>query len=68
MLSQTPESFVDVLVIGAGPAGLMCSNALAAANDIKVKVIDQRYVHLINLWIGMILRLIQVFESYSWSG
>ena len=43
MPSQTPENFVDVLVIGAGPAGLMCSNALAAAGDIKIKVIDKRY-------------------------
>ena len=45
MRSQTLESYVDVLVIGAGPAGLMCSNALAAAGDIKLKVIDKRYVH-----------------------
>lgn len=44
MPSQLPESFVDVLVIGAGPAGLMCAHALAAAGDIKVKIIDQRCV------------------------
>ena len=44
MLSQTPENSVDVLVIGAGPAGLMCGNALAAAGDIKLRVIDQRCV------------------------
>jgi len=37
-------SYVDVLVIGAGPAGLMCGNALAAAGDIKLKVIDKRCV------------------------
>ena len=42
---QTPENVVDVLVIGAGPAGLMCSNALASAGDIKLRVIDQRCVH-----------------------
>ncbi|KIM62707.1 hypothetical protein SCLCIDRAFT_24775 [Scleroderma citrinum Foug A] len=42
MPNQTPDNFVDVLVIGAGPAGLMCSNALAAAGDIKLRVIDQR--------------------------
>ena len=44
MPNQTPDNFVDVLVIGAGPAGLMCSNALAAAGDIKLRVIDQRCV------------------------
>ena len=37
------ESKVDVLVIGAGPAGLMAANALARAG-VNVRVIDQRYV------------------------
>ena len=41
-----PESFVDILIIGAGPTGLMCANALATAGDIKVKIIDKRYVRL----------------------
>lgn len=36
------ESEVDVLIIGAGPAGLMAANALAR-NGIKVRIIDQRY-------------------------
>lgn len=44
MPTQTPVNAVDVLVIGAGPAGLMCSNALASAGDIKLRVIDQRCV------------------------
>lgn len=35
------ESNVDVLVIGAGPAGLMASNALASAG-VNFRVIDQR--------------------------
>jgi len=43
------ESYVDVLVIGAGPAGVMCSNALAAAG-IHVKVIDQRLVLVFELF------------------
>jgi phenol 2-monooxygenase len=37
------ESQVDVLIIGAGPAGLMCANGLAKAG-VNVKVIDKRYV------------------------
>ncbi|KAJ8589549.1 hypothetical protein M405DRAFT_817771, partial [Rhizopogon salebrosus TDB-379] len=35
------ESHVDVLIVGAGPAGVMCGNALAAAG-VCVKVVDQR--------------------------
>ena len=37
------ESKVDVLVVGAGPAGLMCANGLAKFG-VNVRVIDQRYV------------------------
>ena len=42
-LPLPPESFVDVLIIGAGPAGLMCANALAQAG-IKVRIVDKKYV------------------------
>ncbi|KIK97534.1 hypothetical protein PAXRUDRAFT_136127 [Paxillus rubicundulus Ve08.2h10] len=35
------ESCVDVLIIGAGPAGLMCANALAMAG-IDVRIIERR--------------------------
>ncbi len=35
------QSDVDVLIIGAGPAGLMCANALAMAG-VNVRIIDQR--------------------------
>ena len=37
------ESNVDVLIIGAGPAGLMASNAFAAAG-VNVRVVDKRCV------------------------
>lgn len=36
------ESRVDVLIIGAGPAGIMCANALAVAGT-NVRIIDKRY-------------------------
>ena len=39
------ESKVDVLVIGAGPAGVMAGNALAKAG-INVRVIDKRYAYI----------------------
>ena len=41
--STIRESDVDVLIIGAGPAGLMAANALAK-NGVKVRIIDQRSV------------------------
>ncbi|KAF8262324.1 FAD binding domain-containing protein [Lactarius quietus] len=37
------ESRVDVLVLGAGPAGLMCGNALACAG-VNVRIVDKRRV------------------------
>ena len=42
MNGTTKESNVDVLVIGAGPAGLMAANALSQA-DIDFRIIDIRY-------------------------
>lgn len=37
------ESSVDVLVIGAGPSGLMAAHGLARAG-VNVRIIDQRCV------------------------
>ncbi|KAH9893347.1 FAD binding domain-containing protein [Cubamyces lactineus] len=37
----TKESHVDVLIIGAGPAGVMCANALVRAG-ICVRIVDKR--------------------------
>ena len=35
------ESYVDVLIVGAGAAGVMCANALIQAG-VNVRVVDQR--------------------------
>ena len=35
------ESYVDVLIVGAGPAGVMCANALIHAG-VNVRIVDQR--------------------------
>ncbi|KAG8781923.1 hypothetical protein FRC12_021404 [Ceratobasidium sp. 428] len=35
------ESKVDVLIIGAGPAGLMCAHGLAKAG-VNVRIVDKR--------------------------
>ena len=41
MMLVSKQSEVDVLIIGAGPAGLMCANALAMAG-VNVRIVDQR--------------------------
>ncbi|KAF8972769.1 FAD binding domain-containing protein [Flammula alnicola] len=41
LTSTVKESKVDVLIIGAGPAGLMACNALSK-NGVKVRIVDQR--------------------------
>ena len=41
-ISPLKSSQTDVLIIGAGPAGLMACNALTRAG-IDVRIIDQRY-------------------------
>ena len=38
---EMKESKVDVLIIGAGPAGLMAGNALAKAG-VSVRIVDKR--------------------------
>ena len=40
-MSPTAESHVDVLIIGAGPAGLMAANALVHAG-IAVCIVDKK--------------------------
>ena len=46
----TKESEVDVLIVGAGPAGLMGAHALKRAG-VNVRVVDQRFdMHCCLLW------------------
>ncbi|KAM5530945.1 hypothetical protein V8D89_015390 [Ganoderma adspersum] len=60
-----PESFVDVLIIGAGPAGLMCANALAHAG-IKVRIVDQKAVPVaVGHADGIHSRTIEILQSYG---
>ncbi|THG94540.1 hypothetical protein EW026_g6950 [Hermanssonia centrifuga] len=59
------ESDVDVLVIGAGPAGLMCANGLAKAG-INVRIIDQRsHEVMAGQADGIQPRTIEVLQSYD---
>ncbi|KAA1476570.1 hypothetical protein DENSPDRAFT_785394 [Dentipellis sp. KUC8613] len=59
------ESEVDVLVIGAGPAGLMCANGLARAG-VNVRIIDKRPTKVIaGQADGIQPRTIEVLQSYG---
>ncbi|KAI5118756.1 hypothetical protein M0805_004842 [Coniferiporia weirii] len=65
MALHTKESAVDVLIIGAGPAGLMAANALARAG-ISVRIIDKRSKKVeVGQADGIQPRTIEVFQSYG---
>ena len=63
------ESRVDVLIIGAGPAGVMCANALATAGA-NVRIIDKRYETCSTMVVAASDRLLigyQPEKGRSWS-
>lgn len=64
-VSTVPYSEVDVLIIGAGPAGLMCANALANAK-VNVRIVDKRAAKVTaGQADGISPRTIEVFQSYG---
>ncbi|KAG1735887.1 FAD binding domain-containing protein [Suillus paluster] len=64
-VSVVRHSEVDVLIIGAGPAGLMCANALANAR-VNVRIIDKRVAKVTaGQADGISPRTIEVFQSYG---
>ncbi|EIW83427.1 hypothetical protein CONPUDRAFT_164379 [Coniophora puteana RWD-64-598 SS2] len=59
------EHFVDVLIIGAGPAGLMCATALASAG-VSVKIVDKRPTRVLTGQAdGIQPRTTEVLQSYG---
>lgn len=42
LMDTSDATYVDVLVVGAGPAGLMAATALAKGG-VNVKIVDQKY-------------------------
>ena len=46
-VEKLPESHVDVLVVGAGPAGLMMATWLAKCG-IKTRIVDKRGTKIFN--------------------
>ncbi|KAG9313142.1 putative monooxygenase [Chiua virens] len=64
-MSPPVENYVDVLIIGAGPAGLMCANALAVAG-VNVKIIDKLATRVtVGQADGIQPRTTEVFQSYG---
>ncbi|RDB15363.1 Phenol 2-monooxygenase [Hypsizygus marmoreus] len=64
-ISTVKESEVDVLVIGAGPAGLMACNALANAG-VDVRIVDKRPSKVMaGQADGIQPRTIEVLQSYG---
>ena len=63
-VSSFPEK-IDVLIVGAGPAGLMAANALSSYG-VHVRVIDQRPTRiLVGQADGIQPRTIEVLQSYG---
>ncbi|KAJ2911833.1 hypothetical protein MD484_g8578, partial [Candolleomyces efflorescens] len=59
------ETYVDVLIIGAGPAGLMAANALARAGT-KVRIVEKRATAVdAGHADGIQPRTIEIFQSYG---
>ncbi|KAG8221072.1 putative phenol hydroxylase [Butyriboletus roseoflavus] len=64
-MSSPRQSEVDVLIIGAGPAGLMCANALGHAR-VNVKIVDKRAAQIeAGQADGIMPRTMEVLQSYG---
>ncbi|KAJ7142147.1 FAD binding domain-containing protein [Mycena crocata] len=60
-----PPSYIDVLVVGAGPGGLMAAQALARLG-VKVKVVDRRAPgEAYGYADGLMPRTLEVWKSYD---
>ncbi|KAJ7494326.1 FAD binding domain-containing protein [Mycena galericulata] len=64
-MSGHPDSYTDVLVIGAGPGGLMTAQALARLG-VKVRVVDRRAPgEAYGYADGLMPRTLEVWKSYG---
>ncbi|CDO68385.1 hypothetical protein BN946_scf184815.g32 [Trametes cinnabarina] len=59
------ESYVDVLIVGAGPAGVMCANALVHAG-VTVRIVDKRLEGIsAGQADGLQPRTLEILQSYG---
>ncbi|KAE8168374.1 FAD binding domain-containing protein [Aspergillus tamarii] len=63
----TKEDHVDVLIVGAGPAGLMLANWLSRF-DIKTRIVDKRGTKIFNGQAdGLQCRTLEIFDSFDFA-
>ncbi|KAE8329615.1 FAD binding domain-containing protein [Aspergillus sergii] len=69
-MSEAPpakEDHVDVLIVGAGPAGLMLANWLSRF-DIKTRIVDKRGTKIFNGQAdGLQCRTLEIFDSFDFA-
>ncbi|KAE8315369.1 FAD binding domain-containing protein [Aspergillus transmontanensis] len=69
-MSETPpakEDHVDVLIVGAGPAGLMLANWLSRFH-IKTRIVDKRGTKIFNGQAdGLQCRTLEIFDSFNFA-
>ncbi|KAI1633037.1 phenol hydroxylase [Biscogniauxia mediterranea] len=64
---QTPESNVDVLIIGAGPAGLMAASWMAHCG-VKTRIVDKRNTKIFcGQADGLQCRSLEIFDSLGFA-
>ncbi|KAF2997195.1 hypothetical protein E8E13_006404 [Curvularia kusanoi] len=62
---NTPESNVDVLIVGAGPAGLMMAEWMAKCG-INARIVDKRGTKIFNGQAdGLQCRTLEIFDSFD---
>ncbi|EEA20658.1 hypothetical protein TMatcc_000653 [Talaromyces marneffei ATCC 18224] len=69
-MTQTPEiktSQTDVLIVGAGPAGLMLANWLSRCG-VKTRIVDKRGTKIFNGQAdGLQCRTLEIFDSFDFA-
>ena len=65
MAPRQADSEVDVLIIGAGPAGLMMANWMSRCG-IKTRIVDKRGTKIFNGQAdGLQCRTLEIFDSFN---
>ncbi|KAI9843805.1 MAG: hypothetical protein M1837_006065 [Sclerophora amabilis] len=66
-MAPAPSSSVDVLIIGAGPAGLMCATWMSRCG-IKTRIVDKRSTKVFNGQAdGIQCRTLEIFDSFGFA-